>query len=127
MKQETRGNSKVCNLPVFTIHKKWFNRAFLHQSNNKEDIKSCIFPLNETQKSCFVHRDRLEREEAEQEGRQIQEEELDDENIQNPFQPINNVISEVCVQMSQHCLRLLIGAEVIVYFLFIFMFLLERG
>lgn len=45
---------------------------------------------------------RREREEAEQEGRPIQEEEHDDENIQSPFQPIENVISEV----SCHCVHL---------------------
>ncbi|XP_031708147.1 ADP-ribosylation factor-like protein 13B isoform X1 [Anarrhichthys ocellatus] len=39
-------------------------------------------------------RDRQEREEAEREGRQIQEEEPDDENIPSPFQPISNVVSE---------------------------------
>ncbi|XP_056287435.1 ADP-ribosylation factor-like protein 13B [Pseudoliparis swirei] len=40
-------------------------------------------------------RDRQEQEEAEREGRQIQEEELDDESIPSPFQPIGNVISEI--------------------------------
>ncbi|XP_053170675.1 ADP-ribosylation factor-like protein 13B isoform X2 [Scomber japonicus] len=39
-------------------------------------------------------RERQEREEAEQEGRQIQEEEPDDENMPSPFQPIGNVVSE---------------------------------
>uniref|UniRef100_UPI003AAD3C78 ADP-ribosylation factor-like protein 13B isoform X3 n=1 Tax=Centroberyx gerrardi TaxID=166262 RepID=UPI003AAD3C78 len=39
-------------------------------------------------------RERLEREEAEREGRQIQEEEPDDENMPSPFQPIGNVINE---------------------------------
>ncbi|XP_019957632.1 ADP-ribosylation factor-like protein 13B isoform X8 [Paralichthys olivaceus] len=39
-------------------------------------------------------RERQEQEEAEREGRPIQEEELDDENIPSPFQPINNYISE---------------------------------
>ncbi|KAM7365548.1 hypothetical protein PAMP_016465 [Pampus punctatissimus] len=39
-------------------------------------------------------RERQEREEAEREGRQIQAEEPDDENIPSPFQPIGNVISE---------------------------------
>ncbi|XP_030603209.1 ADP-ribosylation factor-like protein 13B isoform X2 [Archocentrus centrarchus] len=39
-------------------------------------------------------REEREREEAEREGRPIQEEEPDDENIQSPFQPIENVISE---------------------------------
>ncbi|XP_029303808.1 LOW QUALITY PROTEIN: ADP-ribosylation factor-like protein 13B [Cottoperca gobio] len=39
-------------------------------------------------------RDRQEQEEAEREGRQIQEEELDDENMHSPFQPISNKISE---------------------------------
>ncbi|XP_034006952.1 ADP-ribosylation factor-like protein 13B isoform X1 [Trematomus bernacchii] len=38
-------------------------------------------------------REREEREEAEREGRPIEEEELDEENIPNPFQPISNVIS----------------------------------
>ncbi|XP_010790017.1 ADP-ribosylation factor-like protein 13B, partial [Notothenia coriiceps] len=37
-------------------------------------------------------REREEREEAEREGRPIEEEELDEENIPNPFQPISNVI-----------------------------------
>ncbi|XP_047211741.1 ADP-ribosylation factor-like protein 13B isoform X2 [Girardinichthys multiradiatus] len=39
-------------------------------------------------------RERLEREEAEREGRPVQEEEADDENIQSPFQPIGNLISK---------------------------------
>ncbi|KAF7669206.1 hypothetical protein LDENG_00233360 [Lucifuga dentata] len=39
-------------------------------------------------------RERREREEAEQEGRQIQEEEPEDENMQSPFQPISNVITQ---------------------------------
>ncbi|XP_040887979.1 ADP-ribosylation factor-like protein 13B isoform X2 [Toxotes jaculatrix] len=39
-------------------------------------------------------RERREREEAEREGRPIQEEEPDDENMPSPFQPISNVISE---------------------------------
>ncbi|XP_071397384.1 ADP-ribosylation factor-like protein 13B isoform X3 [Centroberyx affinis] len=39
-------------------------------------------------------RERLEKEEAEREGRQIQEEEPDDENMPSPFQPIGNVINE---------------------------------
>ncbi|XP_056157294.1 ADP-ribosylation factor-like protein 13B isoform X2 [Lampris incognitus] len=39
-------------------------------------------------------RDRLEKEEAEREGRPIQEEEPDDENMPSPFQPIGHVISE---------------------------------
>ncbi|KAM6893053.1 ADP-ribosylation factor-like protein 13B isoform 2-T2 [Lycodopsis pacificus] len=39
-------------------------------------------------------RDQQEREEAEREGRQIPEEEPDDENIPSPFQPISNVVSE---------------------------------
>lgn len=34
---------------------------------------------------------------AEREGRQIVEEDCDEENIQSPFQPIINVISVVCV------------------------------
>ena len=42
-----------------------------------------------------VHRERQEREEAEREGRTIQEEEASDENIQSPFQPIGTVISKV--------------------------------
>uniref|UniRef100_A0A8D0B1U7 ADP-ribosylation factor-like 13b n=1 Tax=Sander lucioperca TaxID=283035 RepID=A0A8D0B1U7_SANLU len=46
-----------------------------------------------------AERERQEQEEAEREGRQIQEEELDDENIPSPFQPISNVITEVC----DHC------------------------
>ncbi|XP_031147617.1 ADP-ribosylation factor-like protein 13B isoform X2 [Sander lucioperca] len=41
-----------------------------------------------------AERERQEQEEAEREGRQIQEEELDDENIPSPFQPISNVITE---------------------------------
>lgn len=40
-------------------------------------------------------RERQEREEAEREGRQVQEEEPDDENAPSPFQPIGNVVSEV--------------------------------
>ncbi|XP_070814004.1 ADP-ribosylation factor-like protein 13B isoform X3 [Chaetodon trifascialis] len=39
-------------------------------------------------------RERQEREEAEREGRNIQEEEPDDENMPSPFQPISSVISE---------------------------------
>ncbi|GAA6227607.1 ADP-ribosylation factor-like protein 13B isoform X2 [Lates japonicus] len=39
-------------------------------------------------------RERQEREEAERDGRLIQEEEPDDENMPSPFQPISNVISE---------------------------------
>lgn len=45
---------------------------------------------------CF-YREREEREMAEREGRQILEEDCDEENIQSPFQPISNVISAVCV------------------------------
>ncbi|XP_078100028.1 ADP-ribosylation factor-like protein 13B isoform X2 [Sander vitreus] len=41
-----------------------------------------------------AERERQEQEEAEREGRQIQEEKLDDENIPSPFQPISNVIME---------------------------------
>ncbi|XP_041834158.1 ADP-ribosylation factor-like protein 13B isoform X2 [Melanotaenia boesemani] len=39
-------------------------------------------------------RERQEREEAEREGRSIQEEEPNDDNIQSPFQPIGTVISK---------------------------------
>ncbi|KAK5847504.1 hypothetical protein PBY51_016626 [Eleginops maclovinus] len=39
-------------------------------------------------------REQQEHEEAEREGRPIEEEELDEENIPNPFQPISNVVSE---------------------------------
>ncbi|XP_028998165.1 ADP-ribosylation factor-like protein 13B isoform X2 [Betta splendens] len=39
-------------------------------------------------------RERKEREEAEREGRPIQEEEPDDENMPSPFQPIGNLVSE---------------------------------
>ncbi|ROL42618.1 tRNA (cytosine(34)-C(5))-methyltransferase, mitochondrial [Anabarilius grahami] len=39
-------------------------------------------------------RDKQEREEAEREGRTLKEEELDDVNMPNPFQPINNVVTE---------------------------------
>ncbi|XP_077102927.1 ADP-ribosylation factor-like protein 13B isoform X1 [Siphateles boraxobius] len=39
-------------------------------------------------------RDRQEREEAGKEGRTLKEDELDDANMPNPFQPINNVVSE---------------------------------
>ncbi|KAK5623394.1 ADP-ribosylation factor-like protein 13B [Crenichthys baileyi] len=39
-------------------------------------------------------REQLEREEAEREGRPVQGEEADDENIQSPFQPIGNLISK---------------------------------
>lgn len=39
-------------------------------------------------------RDRQEREEAEREGRSIQEEKPNDDNIQSPFQPIGTVISK---------------------------------
>ncbi|KAL6115225.1 arl13b [Pungitius sinensis] len=39
-------------------------------------------------------REREEREEAEREGRQMVQEELDDENVPSPFQPISSVISE---------------------------------
>lgn len=42
-----------------------------------------------------THRDRQEREEAEREGRTVKEEELDNVNMSNPFQPINNVVTEV--------------------------------
>ncbi|XP_039505453.1 ADP-ribosylation factor-like protein 13B [Pimephales promelas] len=41
-------------------------------------------------------RDRQEREEAEREGRTLKEDEVDDVNMPNPFQPINNVLTEVC-------------------------------
>ncbi|XP_034720399.1 ADP-ribosylation factor-like protein 13B isoform X3 [Etheostoma cragini] len=41
-----------------------------------------------------AERERQEQEEAERDGRQIMEEELDDENIPSPFQPISNVITE---------------------------------
>ncbi|XP_067297501.1 ADP-ribosylation factor-like protein 13B isoform X2 [Pseudorasbora parva] len=39
-------------------------------------------------------RDRQEREEAEREGRTLKDDELDEVNMPNPFQPINNVVSE---------------------------------
>ncbi|KAG1937759.1 ADP-ribosylation factor-like protein 13B [Pimephales promelas] len=39
-------------------------------------------------------RDRQEREEAEREGRTLKEDEVDDVNMPNPFQPINNVLTE---------------------------------
>ncbi|XP_028275433.1 ADP-ribosylation factor-like protein 13B [Parambassis ranga] len=52
----------------------------------------------EQDKKERAERERQEREEVEREGRPIQEEEPDDENTQSPFQPIGNVISEVCVQ-----------------------------
>ncbi|XP_051745360.1 ADP-ribosylation factor-like protein 13B isoform X4 [Ctenopharyngodon idella] len=39
-------------------------------------------------------RDKQEREEAEREGRTLKEDELDDVNMPNPFQPINNVVTE---------------------------------
>ncbi|XP_055021017.1 ADP-ribosylation factor-like protein 13B isoform X3 [Boleophthalmus pectinirostris] len=39
-------------------------------------------------------RERQEREEAEREGRPIQEDDLEEDNIPNPFQPIGNVITE---------------------------------
>ncbi|XP_030266046.1 ADP-ribosylation factor-like protein 13B isoform X4 [Sparus aurata] len=39
-------------------------------------------------------RDRQEREEAERDGRQIQEDGADDDDMPSPFQPISNVISE---------------------------------
>lgn len=42
-----------------------------------------------------VLRERQEREEAEREGRPIQEEEPEEENMHSPFQPISNVISVV--------------------------------
>lgn len=42
----------------------------------------------------YSYRDRQEREEVEREGRVVKEEELDD-NMDNPFQPINNVVTEV--------------------------------
>ncbi len=45
--------------------------------------------------SLSVHRERQEREEAEREGRNIQEEEPEGENMPNPFQPIGSVICEV--------------------------------
>lgn len=70
-----------------------------------------------------VHREREEREEAEREGRQMVEEELEDENIPSPFQPISSVISEVCVcvcvtSVCRHrgtwCCRLLVSAKVYV-------------
>lgn len=52
-----------------------------------------------------VHREREEREEAEREGRQMVEEELEDENIPSPFQPISSVISEVCVCVCDLCVQ----------------------
>ncbi|XP_043105104.1 ADP-ribosylation factor-like protein 13B isoform X3 [Puntigrus tetrazona] len=39
-------------------------------------------------------RDRQEREEAEREGRTLKEDDLDDVDMPNPFQPINNVVTE---------------------------------
>lgn len=45
--------------------------------------------------NCF-RREREEREMAEREGREIVEEDCDEEIIQSPFQPISNVISVVC-------------------------------
>lgn len=51
---------------------------------------------------CFC-REREEREMAEREGRQILEEDCDEENIQSPFQPISNVISVVCVLLLCYC------------------------
>lgn len=45
--------------------------------------------------SSPICRERQEREEAEREGRQVQEEEPDDENAASPFQPIGNIVSEV--------------------------------
>lgn len=46
--------------------------------------------------SNCVCREREEREMAEREGREILEEDCDEEIIQSPFQPISNVISVVC-------------------------------
>lgn len=46
-------------------------------------------------KMFCTDRDRQEREEAEREGRTLKEDELDDANMPNPFQPINNVVTEV--------------------------------
>lgn len=49
--------------------------------------------------NCFC-RDREEREMAEREGREIVEEDCDEEIIQSPFQPISNVISVVCATVA---------------------------
>uniref|UniRef100_A0A665TBN0 ADP-ribosylation factor-like 13b n=1 Tax=Echeneis naucrates TaxID=173247 RepID=A0A665TBN0_ECHNA len=46
-------------------------------------------------------RERQEREEAEREGRPVQEEAPDDENMPSPFQPISNVISVVSTTGEQ--------------------------
>lgn len=56
-----------------------------------------VYHETEMLTSYSVHRERKEREEEEQEGRLIHEEEPDDENMPSPFQPIGDVISEVCV------------------------------
>lgn len=45
--------------------------------------------------SYCVCREREELERAKCEGRQIQEEEFNDENMQDPFRPISSVISAV--------------------------------
>lgn len=47
------------------------------------------------ERSWSVHRERQEREEAVLEGRQIQEEEPDDDNMCSPFKPISDVMSVV--------------------------------
>lgn len=49
--------------------------------------------------NCF-RREREEREMAEREGREILEEDCDEEIMQSPFQPISNVISVVCVTVA---------------------------
>lgn len=74
--------------------------------------------------SCFC-REREEREMAEREGRQILEEDCDEENIQSPFKPISNVISVVCVIVTfrtttQHSLISDLGNKKRSLFLFCF-------
>lgn len=58
----------------------------------KKKVSLC----NTVTTSSPLCRERQEREEAEREGRQVQEEEPDDENVPSPFQPIGNVVSKVC-------------------------------
>ncbi|XP_077957537.1 ADP-ribosylation factor-like protein 13B isoform X2 [Gasterosteus aculeatus] len=57
------------------------------EDQDREERKKRVQQIRE-------QREREEREEAEREGRQMVEEELEDENIPSPFQPISSVISE---------------------------------
>lgn len=90
-------------------------------SDLRSDFVHChwggVYHYAERLTSCSVCRERQEREEAEREGRQIQEEEPDDENMPSPFQPIGNVISEVCTDTEMNLKYILNIFETSLYFL----------